>query len=273
MDSGPLPFLRCPRAGGSRSGRPGWTPLLTAIPVIMLVAQAPRLVPRVGAAVPGDRVLRDEAGRPVVLSDLLGRPTFLTLNYFRCAGICSSQLDGLTRVLGRMEARPGKDFTILTVSFDPRDTWEVAARRRADYLRRAARPIPPEGWRFMTGDGPATKALADAVGFSFQAAGEDFLHPAVLVALGSDGRVVDYLPGVDYDPERLEDLVRRMAAGLPPESPCVPPGPAAHRFSPLGCLAASLAGTGFIFMVSTGVMRFLRRHRNAGSLSKERRHP
>ena len=215
--------------------------------------------------VPGNLVLRDESGQPVPMADLLGRPSLLTLNYFKCEGLCSPQLNALASVLGRMEALPGRDFQVLTVSFDPRDTPAVAAGKRDAYLRQVPRAMPRGAWRFLTGEARATRALADAVGFTFEPRDGDFVHPAVLAVLAPGGRVVRILHGLTYEPGDLERAVREAAqpqaqppaaAGRPER--CLPGSAGAHRFSYPGCAAAALALTGLIFLVSGFLRRFLR---------------
>jgi protein SCO1/2 len=231
-------------------------------------ADVPGVEPRLGATVPGNLVLRDEGGRPVPLGALLTLPSLLTLNYFRCEGICSPQLNGLAEAIGRIKAVPGKDFQVLTVSFDSRDTPEVAAGKREAYLRLSGRAMPAASWRFLTGDGRTTQALADAVGFGFQRRGDGYAHPAVLVALDDQGRIVQYLFGVSYVPEDLERAVRlcgqsRMTSG-PAGRPagCRPSAAASgsHRFSLPTCLLASLLLCGLIFLASSVVRRLFRRH-------------
>src|SRR5574341_1600725 len=81
---------------------------------------------RLGASIPLDLVLRDEQGAPVALRQLIDKPTVLALVYFRCAGICSPLLNGLTGVVERTGLRPGRDFQVLTVSFDDRDDPPLA---------------------------------------------------------------------------------------------------------------------------------------------------
>jgi protein SCO1/2 len=168
---------------------------------------------RLNAQAPLDLVLKDEAGRPVALRALLDRPTVLTLNYFRCAGICTPQLTGVAEVLNGTGAEPGKDFQVLTVSFDPRDTWEIAATKRTNYLREIKRPFPPSAWRFLTGDEGSTRALAEAVGFRYTRQGEDYIHPGALIFLSPQGKVTRYMYGVSYLPADFQMAVQEAARG------------------------------------------------------------
>jgi len=159
---------------------------------------------RLGQALPLDLVLRDEDGKPVSLRSLIDKPTLLTLNYFRCAGICTPQLNAVADVANRTDAVPGRDFQILTVSFDERDTAEIAAEKRTNYLAEIKRPFPPSAWRFLTGDAATTKQLADAVGFRFKRVGDDFVHAAAIIFIGPKGTVTRYMYGVRYVPADVQ---------------------------------------------------------------------
>jgi protein SCO1 len=169
---------------------------------------------KLGAQVPLGLELVDEQGRKVALGTLLDRPTLLTLNYFRCAGVCTPQLNNLADALERVELAPGKDFKVLTVSFDDRDTAEIAAQKRENYLGLMKRPFPAEGWRFLTGDAASTKALADAVGFKFQRRDGGFVHAAAIIVLSPRGEVTRYLYGVNYLPAELATAVGFAAQGI-----------------------------------------------------------
>jgi protein SCO1 len=154
------------------------------------------LIENLGGSIPLDLTLVDEDGHRVQLGSLIDKPTLLTLNYFRCAGICTPQLNGVVDILNVVPLEPGKDFQVITVSFDPRDTPEIASQKRVNYLKQLRRQFPPAAWRFLTGEGPATRKLADAVGFKFQAQGDDFAHPGVSMMISPRGVVTHYLTGV-----------------------------------------------------------------------------
>lgn len=158
-----------------------------------------------------DLVLKDEDGKSVQLRSLVDKPTILTLNYFRCAGICTPQLNGMVEVLNRTEAQPGKDFQVITVSFDERDTPEIATNKRTNYLREITRPFPPGAWRFLTGDARTTKTLADSVGFKFKKQGDDFIHAGAIIFLSPGGDITRYMYGVTYLPADLQMAAQEAA--------------------------------------------------------------
>jgi len=168
---------------------------------------------KLGARVPPDLVLQGEDGAEVRLGSLLGKPTVLTLNYFSCAGICTPLLNGVADVLNQVKAQPGQDFQVLTVSFDPRDTPEIAFQKQANYGREITRPMAAGAWRFLTGPAAATGALCDAVGFRFKAQGGSFIHAGAIMLLSPEGKVTRYIYGTSFQPADLDMAVIEAARG------------------------------------------------------------
>jgi protein SCO1 len=181
-----------------------------------LAAQVPAAVgvdEKLGKSVPLDLTLKDEDGKPVTLRSLVDTPTILTLNYFRCAGICTPILNSVAGMAGKLTLEPDRDYRIVTVSFDDRDTPEIASRKRANYLKQMDRPFPPSGWRFLTGDAKSTKELCDAVGFTFEKQGEDFIHPGVIVFLSPEGKITRYMYGITFLPADVQMALTEAAKG------------------------------------------------------------
>jgi len=209
------------RPSATRHFRAAWAALLLAGGALFVAAQPAspaRFTPeevgineQLGKRIPLDFVLRGEDGTPVQLRTLLGKPTILTLNYFRCAGICTPLLTGVAEVVRRTKAEPGRDFQVVTVSFDERDTPEIATTKRANYLREVERPIPPDSWRFLTGDAATTKALCDAVGFKFKREGDDFIHAGAIIFLSPEGMVTRYMYGTSFLPADFQAAVNEAA--------------------------------------------------------------
>lgn len=182
--------------------------VLSALGPAVARAEAPTAEPpldvgideKLGQMVPLDLVLVDEQGERTPLRKLLDKPTLLTLNYFRCSGLCTPLLNGVAELLSRTDQAPGRDFQVLTVSFDPRDTAELATLKKANYVKQLGPGFPADAWRFMTGDPITTKRLADAVGFRFAKHGDDYVHAGAIMMLSSTGKITRYLYGVTYLP-------------------------------------------------------------------------
>ncbi|HEY7412517.1 MAG TPA: SCO family protein [Vicinamibacteria bacterium] len=161
---------------------------------------------RLGETLPLDAAFRDEQGLSVPLRALFrGRPVVLSLVYYECPMLCTLTLNGLVSALGTLSLDAGRDFDVITVSFDSRETPALAAAKKAAYLKRYGRAGAADGWRFLTGDEAAVKALTAAVGFRY--AWDDrtrqFAHPAGVVVATPEGRIARYLFGVEYAPKDL----------------------------------------------------------------------
>jgi protein SCO1/2 len=177
-------------------------------------AEAPLPVPlqgvdfeqRLDAQVPLDATFRDEAGREVRLGDYFtNKPVILVLAYFRCPMLCTEVLNGLVRTMLDLPQTPGKEFEVITVSFDPHDTPDMAARKKATYLERFGRPGADRGWHFLTGDEPSIRRVTDAVGFhyTYDPANDQFNHASGILVLTPGGKVSRYFYDVRYSPRDL----------------------------------------------------------------------
>jgi protein SCO1/2 len=161
---------------------------------------------RLGEVVPPEIVLRDEAGRSLRLGDLYGKkPLVLALVYYECPMLCTLTLNGLSGALATIPFDVGREFDVVTVSFNPRETPELAVQKKKTYLARYRRPGAEAGWHFLTGDEAAISRLTSAVGFRYtwDAATSQYAHPAGIVVLTPAGRVARYLYGIEYAPKDL----------------------------------------------------------------------
>ncbi len=167
-----------------------------------------RIDQRLGAQVPLDLKFKDSRGKELALGDLFDgeKPVVLTLNYSSCPQLCSLQLNGLVEALQEMDWAPGKEFRVLTVSIDPRETPEVAASTKRAYLEQLEGDSLEEGWRFLVGDESSIRRLASTVGFGYRFIPErnEFAHKAALIFLDPHGKVTRYLANVVYKPTDLK---------------------------------------------------------------------
>ena len=171
---------------------------------------------RLNERVPLDLPFRDEAGRAVRLGDFFGkRPVVLALVYYECPMLCTQVLNGLASALGAISFDAGREFDVVTVSFDPRETPRLAADKKRTYLARYRRPGAAEGWHFLTGDAPAIAALTEAVGFRyrFDPATGQFAHGSAVFVLTPGGTLSRYLYGIEYPPRDLRLAIVESAAG------------------------------------------------------------
>lgn len=157
---------------------------------------------RLDQQVPLQLPFRDEAGKTILLGDLFqpGRPVILSLVYFNCAMLCSQVLAEMAHTIRRLKFDAGKQFEVVTVSFDPRETPQMAAAARSKYLSLYGRPGTQNGWRFLTGDQSSITALSDAVGFHYRwdPRTKQFAHATGIMVLTPEGRVAQYYYGARY---------------------------------------------------------------------------
>jgi protein SCO1/2 len=159
--------------------------------------------PHPGAQVPLELAFRDESGQPVTLGAYFGtRPVILTLNYLSCPNLCPLMLRNLAGDLDGLPFTLGEQYTVLTVSIDPRDTPALAAHARQTALGASDHPETAAGWKVLTGTHANIDRLADAVGFryAYDADQDEYAHPAGVIVLTPDGKVSRYLYGLDYSP-------------------------------------------------------------------------
>jgi protein SCO1/2 len=183
--------------------------------------QVPALLRGVGidqelnAQVPLGLVFQDASGKAVRLGDFFGKkPVILSLVYFNCPMLCTMEENGLLQTLKLLQFTAGKEFNVVTVSFDPRDTPENAANKRRLYLGLYGRSAAVKGWHFLTGDETSIRALTDAVGFhySYDPNTHQFAHAVAIIVLTPQGRVSKYFYGLQY-PERDLRLALVQASG------------------------------------------------------------
>jgi len=161
---------------------------------------------RLDAQVPLDAAFRDEDGRSVTLGQYFGRkPAILVLAYYECPMLCTLVLNGLTKALRVLSFDVGKEFDIVTVSFNPSDTPALAAQKKANYVADYGRPGAADGWHFLTGDPESIGRLAQSVGYRYTWIPEEkqFAHAAAIIVVTPAGRVSRYFFGVEFAPRDL----------------------------------------------------------------------
>ncbi|MDP9353462.1 MAG: SCO family protein [Chloroflexota bacterium] len=162
---------------------------------------------RLDSEVPGNLTFKDETGKTVQLGQYFGeRPVLLTLNYFECPQLCPLVLKGVSDSLQSVKFDVGKDFDIVTVSIDPRETPNMAREAKKTYLQAYSRPGAENGWHFLTGDATNIGQLAKAVGFTYNydAKLKQFAHPSAITFVTPEARIARYLFGIDFNPRDVQ---------------------------------------------------------------------
>jgi protein SCO1/2 len=161
---------------------------------------------KLGAQVPLDLPFRDEGNRRVTLRECMipGKPAVLVLAYYRCPMLCTEVLNGLVDVMRKVPYTAGTDFTVLTVSFDPREHGAEATAKKQSYLQAYGRAGAENGWRFLTGERRPIEELTAAVGFKyeFDKAFKEYNHASGIMVLTPDGKISRYFYGISFLDEK-----------------------------------------------------------------------
>lgn len=179
-----------------------------------------------GSIVPGNILLTNDRGEQVRLGDHFtgSQPVILNLGYFGCPALCGAVTKGMVDALKQVEEDPdlqalvpGRDFTILTVSFDPTELHKpnLVAAKKQNFLKHYGKPEAADHWHFLVGDKQNVTRLVDAVGFGFRwnRTSKAFDHRAVLILLSPEGKITRYLYGAYYTPRTLRLAVVEASEG------------------------------------------------------------
>lgn len=175
------------------------------------------LVDRSGETVPADIALIDESGQTVRLGAFFNheQPILIQLVYYSCPMLCTQVLNGYLAAAKKLDWIPGRDYTVVTVSFDPRDTAALAAGKKATHVAELGKPEAAAGWHFLVGDSTETRRLADALGFSYRydPIGKIYAHPAGMFVLTPEGTISRTLYGIEFSPKDLRLSLTEASQG------------------------------------------------------------
>ncbi|MDQ2869095.1 MAG: SCO family protein [Acidobacteriota bacterium] len=229
---------------------------------------------RLGSSVPLDVILQDEQGRPVRLGQYFGsRPVILVLAYYNCPMLCTQVLNGLVSSMRALSFDAGKEFEVVTLSFDPRDRPRDAAAKKEPYLREYNRPGAAAGWHFLTGGPGSIERVASAVGFRFRWDNDlaQFAHASGIFVLTPDGKLSRYFFGIEYAPRDLRlGLIEasNRKIGNPVDQIllyCYHYDPKVGKYGAVIMNIVRLAGVGAVLILSTFLFVMCRRDRRRDS--------
>jgi protein SCO1/2 len=168
---------------------------------------------QLGKNIPLNLEFYDEDGYLLKLSEIINKPTILNLVFYECRGICTPLLTELAENVNKVNLSIGKDYQILTISFDHTEKPQLAATKKINYIKLLEKPIQPSVWRFMTGDSLNIKTLTDAVGFYYKKEADQFIHAGALIFISPEGKITRYLMGIDYLPFNIKMAVIEASEG------------------------------------------------------------
>jgi protein SCO1/2 len=225
---------------------------------------------RLEAQLPLDAGFRDETGRAVTLREYAGkRPLVLALVYYDCPMLCTLILNGLTSSLKAVNLDAGIDFDVVAVSFDPRETPELAAGKKQAHVKEYGRAGSERGWHFLTGDAEAIRQVTEAAGFKYywDEESQQFAHASGVIVVTPEGRLARYFYGIEYAPRDLRlGLVEASAGKIGSRVDrmllyCFHYDPASGKYSLAVMNIVRVLGTATVALIVGFILVMLRRER------------
>jgi protein SCO1/2 len=223
-------------------------------------------------ALPLDTPFTDEQGREVRLGQYFGsKPVVLAFVYYTCPMLCTQVLNAMTSTLGVLSLDAGKDFDVVLVDFDPRETPEQAAAKKAEQLQRYKRPGADDGWHFLTGSETSIKAVTSAAGFRYawDEQTRQFAHPTGIIVVTPDGRPARYLFGIEYGPRDVRFALLEASAGRIGSVAdslllyCYHYDPMTGRYGLYIMRTLRVAGVATVLLIATFIIVMVRREKSA----------
>ncbi len=160
-----------------------------------------------GAQIPLDATFKDEQGKEIQLSSYFknNRPVLLNFAYYKCPMLCNMVLNGMLNGMKKMSWAPGKEFEVVTISMDSKETFDLAQSKKETHINALGIAGAENGWHFLTGEESQIRKVSDAVGFKFKymPLSQEFAHSAAVYTISPKGKISRYLYGVEY---RSKDL-------------------------------------------------------------------
>ncbi len=166
---------------------------------------------------PEDILLINEQGEQVLLADIIDKPTIINFVYYRCPGICSPLMEAVAGVMNKSEMVAGKEYQVVTISFDPRETIDLGVRKKESYLQLLSEEKAEEakeGWLFFVSDSASIAKATNATGFKYKRTGNDFLHASSLTVVSPDGKITRYLNGMYFLPFEWKMAIVEASKGI-----------------------------------------------------------
>ena len=228
----------------------------------------------IGQRVPLDVPFTDDSGRAVRLGDYFGsRPVVLVFAYYDCPMLCTQVINGLASALDVLSLAPHRDFEIVTISFNPKDTPATASAKKALYVQRYKREGANDGWHFLVGEQSSIDRVTKVAGFRYvwDEDTKQFAHPTGVIVLTPDGRLARYLFGIEYGPRDLRYALVEASNGTLGNVAdalllyCYHYDPMTGRYGFIIMRAIRLAGAATVIALGSFIAIMVRREKRRGS--------
>ena len=168
---------------------------------------------KLDSIIPLDLVFNNEQNQQVTLRQLIDKPTVLAFVYFDCPGLCSPLQDGISKVIEASDLNLGKDYQVITISFNFHDTPEKAKLKKANFTTKIGAE-KAKSWYYLTGDSMTIVKILNSVGYKIKVAGLDYVHPSAIVVVSPKGKITRYLYGLTFLPFDLKMAIVESQKGL-----------------------------------------------------------
>jgi protein SCO1/2 len=157
------------------------------------------IIEKLGDTIPLNLKFLNEASDTVTLGSLIDKPTILFFVYFDCPNLCSPLMDGVAEVVSKLDLQLGKDYQVITISFNTKDTPEKAIEKKKNFVQKISKENQ-KYWIYLTGTQDNINAITESVGYKYKAQGLDFAHASCIIALSPAGKITRYLYGLSFLP-------------------------------------------------------------------------
>jgi protein SCO1/2 len=171
------------------------------------------IVERLGDTIPMNIWFLNEMSDTVTLEELIDKPTVLFFVYFDCPNLCSPLMDGVADVVSKADLSLGKDFEIITISFNTKDTPEKAREKKVNFVQKISKENQKH-WIYLTGIQENIDLITNAIGYKYKAQGLDFAHASAIMVLSPQGKITRYLYGLTFLPFDLKMAIVEAQKGL-----------------------------------------------------------
>ena len=163
--------------------------------------------------IPLDLVFNNDQNKNVTLGEIIDRPTVLSFVYFDCPGLCSPLQQGISELIGNSDLILGKDYKVITISFNFKDTPEKARQKKANFTTKISKDKAPY-WIYLTGDSTTVIDILNSVGYKIKIAGVDYIHPSAIIIVSPKGKITRYLYGLQFLPFDFKMAIIEAQKGI-----------------------------------------------------------
>ena len=171
------------------------------------------IVEHLDAYLPSDAKIINTNGDTILLKSLIDKPTILSFVYYRCPGICTPLMDGIAELINNSNLKLGKDYRVLSISFNPYEDYTIAKKKHENYSTVVNKVGMENGWNFFVADSANIANLTTAAGFKYLKKGNDFVHTGGIIVLSPDGKITRYLNGVRFQPFEFQLAIIEATKG------------------------------------------------------------